>query len=484
VAIAGGGVAGIALARRLSAAGLRVALIEAGERHYSPDSQAFYQGVVTGQDYFDLDITRLRQLGGSSGHWGGWCRPLDAIDFEAKPWAPTTGWPIAKTDLDPYLAAAADILDVPGRFEPESRRLALGDDAFEPIGFDFSAPPTRLADKYEAALAADEALDVYLNLAVVDLPLDESGTRLVRFDCRRGDPSTPEILSLTAERFVLALGGLETPRLLLNSNRQRPAGIGNDRDLVGRYFADHPHFTFGHVLLERDIPETFEFMVSSRRLMEARQILSVGLRIYIYPRDETATRSGMKERLRRILCSTGPTYWLARQFNGSFSCLNATAYNDAFDGVVRAAYEQVPNPQSRVYLTDRRDPFGQRRIALDWRLTAAERRAAMEAAVVFGQRFADAGLGRLRLADWLADDDAGFPELGEDEVGGNHHMGTTRMAVGPETGVVDRDCRVFGTDNLYIAGSSVFPAYGHANPTFTITQLALRLADHLAATAS
>jgi choline dehydrogenase-like flavoprotein len=65
---------------------------------------------------------------------------------------------------------------------------------------------------------------------------------------------------------------------------------------------------------------------------------------------------------------------------------------------------------------------------------------------------------------------------------GNHHMGTTRMAARSGDGVVDTDCLVFGTDNLYVAGSSVFPTGSCANPTFTIVALAHRLALHLAAT--
>jgi choline dehydrogenase-like flavoprotein len=85
------------------------------------------------------------------------------------------------------------------------------------------------------------------------------------------------------------------------------------------------------------------------------------------------------------------------------------------------------------------------------------------------------------MADWLLADPPRFPGIADDEVGGKHHMGTTRMAADPRHGVVDRDCRVHGTDNLYIGGSSVFPTTGHANPTYTLTQLALRLGDHIAA---
>jgi choline dehydrogenase-like flavoprotein len=61
----------------------------------------------------------------------------------------------------------------------------------------------------------------------------------------------------------------------------------------------------------------------------------------------------------------------------------------------------------------------------------------------------------------------------------SHHLGTTRMSPTPKTGVVDGHGKVHGIDNLYIAGSSTFPTAGHANPTFTIAAMALRLVDHL-----
>ena len=106
--------------------------------------------------------------------------------------------------------------------------------------------------------------------------------------------------------------------------------------------------------------------------------------------------------------------------------------------------------------------------------------ATMRAAVTaFGAFIAEAGIGRLRLRDWLLAERPVVPGLAEDEVGGFHHMCTTRMSADPRDGVVDADCRVYGLANLYLGGSSVFATTGHANPTYTLTQLALRLGDHL-----
>ena len=150
-------------------------------------------------------------------------------------------------------------------------------------------------------------------------------------------------------------------------------------------------------------------------------------------------------------------------------------------GVIRVAQESLPNPDSRVRLSDERDAFGLRRVALDWHLSEIDVLTMRTAVTAFGKHMADEEIGRAQVADWLLADPPRFPGVADDEVGGKHAMGTTRMAASERTGVVDENCRVWETENLYIGGSSVFATTGHCNPTYTLTQLALRLGDHLAA---
>lgn len=153
-----------------------------------------------------------------------------------------------------------------------------------------------------------------------------------------------------------------------------------------------------------------------------------------------------------------------------------------FDGLLRIAYEQALDPDNRVSLSTERDRFGLRRAVLDWRLGALDEHTLRVATLAFAQRFAEVDIGRARLRDWVRAEAIVWPDITQDEVGGKHHMGTTRMADDPRRGVVDRDCRVHGLENLYIGGSSVFPTGGQSNPTYTIVQLALRLGDHLGQT--
>jgi choline dehydrogenase-like flavoprotein len=140
---------------------------------------------------------------------------------------------------------------------------------------------------------------------------------------------------------------------------------------------------------------------------------------------------------------------------------------------IGGAGEQQPNRDSRVTLSERRDALGLPATRLDWRLTAADKASLLRNLRALGAEFAGAGLGRLHLS--LPEGDA-WPH---DLTGGNHHMGTTRMATDPRDGVVDAHCQVHGTANLHVAGSSVFPTSGAANPTLTLVALALRLADRL-----
>ncbi len=145
--------------------------------------------------------------------------------------------------------------------------------------------------------------------------------------------------------------------------------------------------------------------------------------------------------------------------------------------LLSARSEQVPNPDSRVTLSEKRDELGLNTVRLDWRMTELDRRTIRIMAKTIGEELGRLNMGRVRLAKWLLDDVGNW--MSWNVSNGNHHMGTTRMSENPKKGVVDKNCRLHGLRNLYIAGSSVFPTGGYANPTLTIVALALRLAEHL-----
>jgi choline dehydrogenase-like flavoprotein len=136
--------------------------------------------------------------------------------------------------------------------------------------------------------------------------------------------------------------------------------------------------------------------------------------------------------------------------------------------------EQMPNLDSRIRLTDQRDRLGMPRLHLDWRYTPLDVRTVRDSLRVIAEEFARTNVGRLSF-----EDDEVERAIRREGAYGGHHIGTTRMSDSPSQGVVDRNCRVHGLDNLYIASSSVFPTSSQANPTLTIVALALRLASHV-----
>ena len=142
-------------------------------------------------------------------------------------------------------------------------------------------------------------------------------------------------------------------------------------------------------------------------------------------------------------------------------------------GLAMAMAEQIPNPDSRITLLDSTDAFGMRRARLEWNVLPEDWSHLLRSLELTADGLAAAGVGRGRA---LLNLEEPWPRIQP----GMHAMGTTRMGADETAGVVDADCRVFGFDNLFIAGSSVFPTGGAANPTLTITALAIRLADHLA----
>ena len=179
--IVGSGVAGLTLAQALDQAmagrGLRMVVLEGGGLDYDPASQALYEGRLLGNPAAGLDWSRLRYFGGTSNHWGGYCRPLDGIDFAERSWVPDSGWPIDGSSLEPYYAAAADVLDLAGPdfsadhwrgsvapvFGREDLGRALPTRIFQ------QSPPTRFGEKYRHVVERGHGIDAHLWANVVEI---------------------------------------------------------------------------------------------------------------------------------------------------------------------------------------------------------------------------------------------------------------------------------------------------------------------------
>jgi choline dehydrogenase-like flavoprotein len=518
--VIGGGAAGITIAKRLAGKSSRVVVLESGDDQLDTATQSLYSGAMVGQRTDPLDVSRLRFFGGSTNHWGGWCRPLEPTDFMPRADWPESGWPIQRSDIEPYYKPACELCRLgPIAFDDVGFwRRQPGGMELEPLPLNpaqlqsaiFQISNIRFGRDHGPSLKSAANVNVILDATVLELlPAARSHTGSARKSVGSVLVKTKDAKTFTvsARSFVVACGGIETARLLLLSDKINPTGTGNENDLVGRYFTDHVWMTtaaylrFAHdgyaaplyfretnvsgarifaaltgtpdLLLHEKIG-AFRFVLVPSRLStagldSAREVVAQ-LRHGAIP-DHLAEHLGnMMSDIDVIADSAYKTLTGSRQ--GWISDNENTPYKGAF---VDLNFEQRPNRDSRVMLDTATDANGQRRIRMDWRLTDTDRRTATRALDIAAHEFGRLGLGRTRIRLEVANGQAWPGEMR----GSDHHSGTARMSETAKTGVVDSDCRVHSTENLYIAGSAVFPTIGYANPTLTITALAMRLADHL-----
>ena len=508
VAIVGSGAAGQAAARRLLALGRSVVLLESGGFDHDAASADLNRGDIVGQPYHPLEHSRLRFFGGTTAIWGGRCAEYDAIDFERRDWVPDSGWPFGPDEIRSYLADARELLGVDGvdagRLPRPALMQRLSSEELAIRWWSFDPRFDRFTIDQAADLDQDPRYTLLVSATLREIMLTGDKGSVERLDVRT--PSGRAI-DVRARHYILAAGGIENPRILLASNSQVAHGIGNHYDQVGRYFMEHPHARGGRVLGKADWHwlsafakrrvngvEVSPAITPAESLQRREGLLNSALtlavrqpeggthplakRAYLHVKHRTApTRAGRsmwkatKQMVRSYTGLTGPFHpWLMRRMNGLDLAI-----------VIRA--EQAPNPDSRVRLSSKRDAIGMPRVALDWRLSGIDVDSVAGLVAALGRESRRLGLGEVEPAGWLSNPDKKWVSdelVSAHPIGGFHHMGTTRMASDPRRGVTDGWGRVHGLANLHIAGSSLFPTGGWANPTLTILALAIRTADRIA----
>jgi choline dehydrogenase-like flavoprotein len=487
LAIIGAGAAGITIAREFVGSSVSVLLIEGGGFEGTSRSQELYDAeMVTryrqsrSDDRYPL-TSRLRFFGGTTNHWSGWCRPLERLDFEERAWVEHSGWPFGIDELRPWYQSAMPLLDIAGWESLEGRPkgpdmqrvLELPGAKLETRTFHFSKP-TRFGRKYRRELLDADNVRLLNECNLLRLHAGQNGQRIERASMRLEDG--PE-LELRARAFVLACGGIENARILLLSDAEQGRGLGNRYDLVGRYFQEHPHDSRAGQLVfaeEQEPAVLSNYYIKRPRVPGGRM-----KRMNLWQPSERAQQE--ESLLNASIQIRDPEQVELDAMGEGVSALagHIAAWAKRDSSAPRRAMiwtrcEHAPNPESRITLGDERDRLGLRKARVDWRLTELEARTIRRCWELFAQAMGEGLVGRARVT---VDPAKPFRTTW----GGAHHMGTTRMHAGSRQGVVNADCRVHGLANLYVAGSSVFPTSGVANPTFTIVALALRLAKHLKA---
>ena len=502
VCVIGAGAAGYALARELKDSGLSVLMLAGGRTGVHPEEQTLYEAEVAGLPYTGHVEGRFRADGGSTTRWGGQLLPLEAQDFARRDWVPMSGWPIEAADLEPYYARALELMGTethdfgasvydefgktPPPFDPEKLVVRFSQ---------WSRGTRRNFAEFVGPDLEGSNTTVLLNAHATALV--EEGGRVVRARIAALGGRTGEVRART---FVLAAGGIENPRLLLASD-----GLGNAHDLVGRCYQDHLSFTLGRfdpadgervrawfqpLYNAKGILRTAKVALTAQAQARAGALNAMALVSFPFPEASApmAARrilAGLRGAPRRAPAARD--LWQA--FVG-LPDLGRVAYNQVVRkrrAVPRNAaaelvinMEQAPNLQSRITLDGAEDALGVPRASISWHLGGLERETLRAYIETFDAEWARLGMRPVRWDPAVIEEGDAFHAVVGDIY---HHIGGTRMAERPEEGVVDPDLRVFGTENLYLAGSSVFPTGGSSNPTLTILALTLRLADTLKARA-
>jgi len=518
VCVLGAGAAGITLALELARSGLRICLAEGGGTEFEYlESQALYQGVNVGIP-IAIETGRLRYLGGSTNHWGGRCAPLQDIDFRRRDWIPHSGWPLQRADLDPYYVRAQKVAGFVTPWQSDADTLAYLRDVLPPVDSKWlmpflwhyappmkDAPVWKWGNAYGAELHDSSNIRALLHANFTAFSTDKNHSRIrsMTVASLNGVSAT-----IKASTFVLCCGGIENARLLMLGAESNSGGFASEGGLVGRYFMQHSRGPAALVVsAERmtAVQEQFNILrgadglevevglALSPQAQESERLLNCS-GVLQYQGDPDSGITAAQEIWRSLLAgSWGPNLGekvgvVAEDLSGVVQALKhrvssghsldreGSAVIPSRSASLLLDLEQAPDPQSRITLAPDRDALGLRRVQADWRLGELERRTALQFTTHVAAEFARLGIGRCKLEPWLQDSRVPMTDSLRETY---HYIGTTRMADTPADGVVDSHCAVFGMENLFVAGSSVFPTAGQANPTLTIVALALRLADFL-----
>ena len=450
VLIFGSGPAGISLALKLEKNKISSLIVEAGKEEYDEFSQEDYKSIYSGDEITDLRYSRLRQFGGTSGHWGGWCKPMEEWNSDKANLNPT--------DLNSYFTEASSILNIDSKFS----KIKLNN-YFNQIQFQFSN--VRFAEKYKEHIKNSKFIDLVLNSQLSHF-IGENNTSVTGANII----SDNQNFLLKSKFYILACGGVENSRVLLWTKEKNPNLIDPNIP-IGKYWMTHPWFLGGsgfikkteiQRLLEENFLDwdTHFHLATNQNFTLDKDSLSASLWMSF---DENQKRH--KEIIKSLLCIS-PTYGkkIARQlFNKDLKC-----------GDIFLQVEEAPDQQNRVTLDIlNKDSNGVPISDLQYKKS--------KKTIITAKKILES------LADYFIQNDVGRIAVNQEiqnlenyeNLGVHHHMGGTRIGNNIKTSVVDNNLKFHGLENLYISGSSVFTNGGYSNPTYTIVLLSLKLADKI-----
>jgi len=499
--IVGGGAAGISLALEFIDAPFTVLLIESGSFGISRKNQELYKAKNLGLDYPDLSVQRARFFGGTTNFWGGTCIEFDPIDFISTSARKKIKWPIRFSELNVFINRAKSVCNIDTALSISSKKNKFSK-ILDLKFWQFSPFPFRFGERFRQQLDSAKNITVLLNANLTSISNSKDCTKI---DSIEITSLIGQKKSFFAKNYVLATGGIENARLLLNFYASNNKLIALKNNNIGRYFSDHPTAIIGHLCgkdaskiynhykmrIRADGKEIKPILGFKPAYLKNNKLLNGVVAIWPIPKDNIViSRAKLLMRLIRrrefglsflinfLLIIPKSINLLPHVIHRLKGSLKELPYlPNQFE--IRLVTETIPNPNSCVTLSKEKDLLGLKKACLSWNLTNLDRKTFIGLAKETKREIEKMGNVELKLADWIFNDSKQWSNYINKDGYYGHHMGTTRMSNNSKIGVVNKNCKIFGLDNLYIAGSSIFSTYSFANPTLTIVALAIRLADHL-----
>lgn len=525
ICIIGGGPAAISIALELKNLGKSITILTGGTWKETGFNQDLHKGLIAkGSSHEPLEYNRRRQFGGGTAAWGGRCLPFEPIDFEKREWIKNSGWPFSYEEILPYFKKAS-ALTKSGKFnfnidsDEKKREIIPGMDneALDSTAIERWSPPINFAREFESELRNADNIHIYLDAHVLKIGTDTDAESISYVQATMDGKK----FSVSADKFILAAGGLENPRLLLASKSEHhPKGIGNKNDNVGRYYMAHVEGIYAELCFNdpsqivTEYEKDKEGVYIRRRWWltdKAQKKYNLGNTIFFLenPTEENGHTGALfssvviaksllsvikQKSFKNVSPKLSKHIWnfLKKGWKEIPDIISKSlkrrearrlpsilpAANSRYWGVFFQA-EQSPIRESRVTISEKEfDSLGMPRLEADIKIAPEDIESVVKAHNLFIEQFKKSNAGTYIYTE------KGLRKFLDKKIKNNftsaaHQLGTTRMSDSELTGVVDSNSKVYGIKNLYIAGSSIFPTGGHANPTLTLLATSLRLADHL-----
>jgi choline dehydrogenase-like flavoprotein len=540
VCIIGSGPAGLVSALKLGQLGHDVVLIERGTEKITPISESLSHAEILSHKAHSKMVDATQSiLGGTSSIWGGRCVPFDPIDFAKRDYVCGAEWPISHQEIEPYYQEASDFLSIENnsfdisqcqnnktKHNPISE-MFINNKTLSGSSLERWSKIINVWHVHKSSINNLKNITIMSNKACVGFYQQESDTE-VDFALVK-DTNKPELPSekIFARHFIIAAGGVESTRLILNSMDDTNGLKPTSRELIGKYYMGHPSGKIANIVLNGDPNKTiYGFELDQETYIRRRITLSeqtqlenktlniafwldnpaladwkhgngvlssaylaltmpfIGKRLAPQAIINRLTEGYPKQYWPHIKnCLTSPiktlSFVVSFIYKRYFSTVRIPGFFIKSKNNTYALHyhsEQVPNKKSTISLSEQTDIFGLKLAKINLAWSDQDINSIIKSHKILNTALLNNNIGHL---EFLYSDSEQKLAIVDQAVDGFHQIGTLKMSDDPAKGVTNPLGAVYGCSNLYVSSSAIFPSSSQANPTLLIVALAIRQVEHL-----